>query len=170
MNRPRAIAVVLTLSVTAGVFAAAAPPAKKAEPAPIPIAQQIDALLKRRLRPEPLPLDLPNPFALPGSNGRREGQPALVEPVTAPRVANPNEEARVATNADILAECASKLRIGGVMRVQGRAQLVINDAPRREGDSLIVSWNNTKVSLLVVQILADQVVLRYNDADISLRF
>lgn len=153
-------------------FAGAATPTKSAPatPPPIPIAQQIDALLKRRLRPEPLPVDLPNPFALPTSNVRREGAIATPAEAPPPLRANPNEEARVATNADILAECAARLRIGGIMRVQGRAQLVINDAPRREGDSIVVTWNNTKISLLVVQIFPDYIVLRYNDADLSVRF
>jgi hypothetical protein len=158
--------------VALGVFAAV--PIQVA-PAPITLTQQIDALLKRRLRPEPLPLDLPNPFALPGNGGGRRDAAiqALNEPAgaaTNPPRTNPNEEARVATSAEVLAESAARLRFGGIMRVQGRVQLVINDVPRKEGDTIVVPWNNTRISLQIVSILADQVVLRYNEADYMLRF
>jgi hypothetical protein len=165
------------LLIAAGVLAAHLPGAVPASvapaPQPVPIARQIDALLKRRLRPEPLPLDLPNPFALPGP-GRRDPTPApALEPIgllTPPAQANPDVEARVATNAEVLAECAARLKVGGIMRVQGRAQLVINDVPRKEGDAIIVPWGSSKIQLTLVSILPEQVVVRYHDAELALRF
>jgi hypothetical protein len=165
------------LLATAGLLAAHLPGAVPAHvapaPSPVPLTRQIDALLKRRLRPEPLPLDLPNPFALPGPTRRDATFSSASEPVgvvTPPAPTNPDIEARVATNAEVLAECAARLKVGGIMRVQGRVQLVINDVPRKEGDTIIVPWGSNKISLTLVSILAEQVVVRYNDAELALRF
>ncbi|HEY1110471.1 MAG TPA: hypothetical protein VGE76_17610, partial [Opitutaceae bacterium] len=42
------------------------------------IARQIDELLKHRLRPEPLPIDLPNPFATTGATIQRSRPTTIV--------------------------------------------------------------------------------------------
>jgi len=169
MNRPRPLSLVLLAALAATLSAETA--IRIAWPA-IPIAHEIDVLLKNRRRPEPLPLDLPNPFILPGA-ARDNTLTAAVEPGEAlPPGAHaiPNEVARPPTSAEILADCVSRLRIGGLMRTKDHVQLVINDLPRKEGDVMTLPWGTARIQIAIVQILPDQVVLRYNDADLAVRF
>ncbi len=153
-------------------FAAVLPGAPRVASPPMPIAKQIDALLKNRLRPEPLPIDPPNPFVLPNS---RRDTPSITPGDAAANAsggarANPNEVARPATAGEILADCAAHLRIGGLMRTKDQVQLVINDLPRKEGDVMTVPWNGTRIQITIAVILPEQVILRYNDARLAVRF
>lgn len=169
------------LVVLVAAILGAAPATKPPPPAgPSPaIVRQIDALLKHRLQPEPLPLDPPNPFVVTGGGIRDsvvEGgrvRPSLaVEnlPAGATANANPDREAVPANNADILAACAGKLRVGGMIRLKDQIQIVIDNAARKEGDFLTVQWGGAPVHLRIVRILSDQFVLRYQDAELTLRF
>lgn len=158
----------LLVSLAASAFAADA-----ASPV---IARQIDELLKHRLRPEPLPLDLPNPFATQGATIQRSRPTTVLESPT-PRNGNNDEpstpadrEAERATHAQILADCASRLRVGGTIRLKDQSQIVINDTPRKPGDLLIVPYQTTRIPIEIVRLLPDRVILRYLDAEIAVKF
>lgn len=135
------------------LFLALASSVPAAAPAPVSLEHQIDVLLKRRLKPEPLPLDLPNPFVL---KSRRDASPARMA-----EVAPPVPEARPISTAEVLADCVSHLRIGGIIRMKDQMQIVINDIPRKEGDPINVLWNNTQIQIRLLRLAPDQVVLRY---------
>jgi hypothetical protein len=110
------------------LVAAAATPA----PGPIPppsIAQQLDRLLQRRLKPEPLPLDLPNPFVMLA----KEAKDSIITQSVAVAEAAPAdamEAIRPVANADVLADAISRMHFGGVIRMKDQVQILINDAPR----------------------------------------
>lgn len=167
----------LALLAVAALCAAPAPkPPLPAGPSPT-IVRQIDALLKHRLQPEPLPVEPPNPFVVTGGGIRDsvvEGgrvRPSLaVENLSASASANPDREAVPANNADILAACAGKLRVGGMIRLKDQIQIVIDNAARKEGDFLTVQWAGAPVHLRIVRLLSDQFVLRYQDAELTLRY
>jgi hypothetical protein len=169
----------LGLTAVGALFAAPAKaPTPPATPSPA-IVRQIDALLKHRLRPDPLPIDPPNPFVVSGGGirdsiieGGRVRSTMRVEAMTenAQPDANPNREAVPASNADVLAACASRLRIGGMIQMKDQTQVVINDAPRKEGDFLTVQWNNAPVHLRVVRVNRESFVIRYMDAELTLRY
>lgn len=165
--------------MTAAALLAA--PAKAPGPARAPspaIVQRIDALLRHRLRPEALPIDPPNPFSVTGGGirdsaieGGRVRSSMIVEPLSnSGGNLNPDREAVPASNADVLAGCVRALRIGGVIQMKDQTQVVINDAPRKEGDYLTVQWNNAPVHLRLVRITRELFVVRYQDAELTLRY
>lgn len=166
------------LILAAGLLAAAAgysaAPASSSAPT---IQQRIDALLKHRTRPEPLPVDPPNPFV---SRGIRESVMASSAPKAtvsveslanvAPAGTNPSPEFLAASSADVLAACAVRLKIGGVIRLRDQTQVVINDIPRKEGDFIAAVWSNSVVQLRLVRVVPGELVLRFEDAVITLKF
>lgn len=168
------------LYVAAGLLLAAMlclPPAEAAQPSAV-IQRQIDALLKSRLRPEPLPVDPPNPFRVisgraPDRAGDRAGSTFTVKPEDDARAnrpaLDPAGELAAASSAEVLTSCAAQLKIGGIM-LKGQIHVVINNVPRREGDAITAHWNNSTVTLRVVRIEPGLVVLRLGDAEISRRF
>jgi len=122
--------------------------------------QRIDALLKLRMKPEPLPVTLPNPFqVVSGSATRSEGD-APVVPAETP----------VDTSADALARYVAKLQIGGLIRISGQPQLFINDAPRKEGDFLIVEQKDAVIYLQIMKITSSTVTFRLNEATLTVKF
>jgi hypothetical protein len=138
------------------------------------IRQRIDALLKRRLKPEPLPVDPPNPFApVTGTMGNvapaRETAPANAGP-TAPPGDKPEEETGSATTTELLARVASRLRITGVIRAKNQLNIIINDNPWKEGDYLIVNQGARIIRLQVIRIQSGQLTLRLEDAELVLKF
>ncbi|MES2693527.1 MAG: hypothetical protein V4773_08645 [Verrucomicrobiota bacterium] len=161
-----------SLTLTTLVAAALCRPAIAADTASPAITRQIDALLKHRLRPEPLPLDLPNPFVLTGVTTTQRARPTVVE--NGARIedaaASPNREATQVNHSEILADCAARLRIGGTIRLKDHVQIVINDTPRKEGDFLYVPYQATRIPMEIVRIMNDRIVLRYMGAEISVKF
>ena len=81
-----------------------------AEPSPA-IRRQIDALLRPRLNPEPLPLDPPNPFEMVTA-ATRARMVARSETTEKPAEASPDpdREAVPARHANLLADYAARLR------------------------------------------------------------
>ncbi|HEY1108096.1 MAG TPA: hypothetical protein VGE76_05680, partial [Opitutaceae bacterium] len=79
-------------------------------------------------------------------------------------------EAARASHAEILADCASRLRVGGTIRLKDQVQIVINDTPRKQGDLLIVPYQSTRIPIEITRLLADRVILRYLDAEIAVKF
>lgn len=129
------------------------------------IRQRIDALLTRRLLPEPLPADLPNPFETT-SAAARSRLIARTEPAAV--ATDPDREAIPARHGDLLADYAARLRISGIMRLKDQILVVINDTPRKEGDLIPVPSTSPRIHLQISRLLPDRVVLRYLDAEIAL--
>lgn len=148
-----------------------------ATPSPA-IQLRIDALLKRRLAPEPLPFDLPNPFQ-PAKGSIREltrddlaNQPATMAGVVATPTTEPGAPPKdpvVVSSAEVLAGATARLKVGGFIVLKDQIQVVINGAPRKEGDLLAVEWNDGIVYLRIVRLLANEIVLRFGDAEATLR-
>jgi hypothetical protein len=142
------------------------------------IQRQLDGLLKQRLRPEPLPLDLPSPFVFPGTATREGGftsaamqTPLKVETASAGGTAAlANREAVADNNADVLAVCAGRLHFGGAIRIKDQLQVVINQLARKEGDFIAVPWNGSPVYIRIVRLLPGQITLRLSDAEMTLNY
>jgi hypothetical protein len=154
-------------------------PSRAAVPASAPIQRQIDALLKYRLRPEPLPVDPPNPFVVVTGNVRETGADTIasklaVKPGDDPKggvpALIPPADVAGMSDADVLGICAGRLKIGGLMRLKDQMQVVINDVPRREADSVAVYWNNGVIALRITRIQPGLVTFRYGEAEVSVKF
>lgn len=171
MIKPRVIIPVLGL--LAGLLYAA--PARPAAESAL-IRQRIDALLQRRQKPEHLPTDPPNPFALsaaapgnpiplrePPGPGGSPGTPAVI-------VGGAGEDAGTATTTELLARLASRLRITGLIRIKDQLHAIINDNPWKEGDYLVINQGGRIVRLQVARIQPGQLTLRLEDAELVLRF
>jgi hypothetical protein len=155
----------------AGAAAPATPPPSSA------IQQRIDALLKRRLRPEPLPVNLPNPFQM-SSGIVREASPeeaaarsaAEVDGVALANAVNQGRVAAVANPVEVLAAVSSRFKIGGIITLKDQLQVVINGMPRREGDSVAADLNGALIFVKIVRLTPGQMSLRYGDAEIAMKF
>jgi hypothetical protein len=173
------IALLLTLALGAPRFAQAAASSPASSSAPT-LQQRIDALLKFRLKPEPLPVNPPNPFQMTGGAKRESGagpedvaaKPATQEEIAAAATAVGESAAKeLAGNAsEVLITCASRLKLGGVIILKDQIQIVVNGVPRKEGDTVAADWNNTIVYLKVAKLLPGQLVLRYGEAEATLKF
>ncbi|HWA27891.1 MAG TPA: hypothetical protein VG734_19705 [Lacunisphaera sp.] len=146
------------------------------------IRQRIDALLKRRQKPESLPVDPPNPFALAATGtatvtgtapAARETPIPGVNPapgVPAPVPARTEEEAGSANTAELLARVAGRLRITGAIRLKDQLHVIINDSPWKEGDTLVVNQGARIIRLQVTRIQPGQLTLRLEDAELVLKY
>jgi hypothetical protein len=141
------------------------------------IEQQIDALLKTRLKPQALPVDPPNPFrevkrAVRDAAGDQLALKVAVSSETDSGTTGIVTDLDTTTdsNARVLAACISRLKIGGIMQVKDQVHIVINDLPRREGDFIGATWRNTTVALRIVRILPGEVAIRFGDAETTLKF
>lgn len=136
------------------------------------LQRRIDILLKRRTKLEALPPELPNPFQVNlGLGGPRDG--ALAD--NASRNSKDDDTASGSTapapsNVDILSSIVSRLRFGGMIVLKDQIKVVINGVQRREGDMVPAEWNNSVVYLKITKVTSTDVVLRYNDADATLKF
>ena len=142
------------------------------------VHQRIDRLLQHRLKPQPLPINPPNPFRM-AIGARRESNGADPGSKTAPGP----EKAIVARAAveehtkdagpsqlEVLISCATKLKLGGVILLKDQIQIVVNGVPRKEGDSIAADWNNTIVNFRISRLLPGHMVLRYGDAEATVKF
>jgi hypothetical protein len=165
------------VGLVAVAFAFGASLAAGAEVSPT-LQQRIDALLKRRLKPEPLPVTPPNPFQPTGETRRDAAwddvasKPAVTEDAGAAggQLAAVGSAANGATASEILISCATKLKVGGVVVVKNQIQIVVNGITRKEGDNVAADWNNTIVQLKIARLLPGQMVLRYGDAEAVVKF
>lgn len=126
------------------------------------LRRQIEALLGPRRAPVALPVDPPNPFSLAAAG--------TITPAPAVARAPAPAAAEEASNAATLARLASRLRIGGLIRLRDHMQVVINDNPWREGDVFVVEREPQLIQLQVVRIAPGQLTLRLADAELTLRF
>ena len=158
-----------TLAILAGVLSAA--PVAPTPADSIKVRQHVDALLKLRRKPEALPVDPPNPFAVltaPGTSAPRESNSAPADAGSmAPAM---REDLAAASSTELLARFASRLRITGLIRLKDQVHVIINDSPWREGDLIIVNREPRLVQLRVVKIQPGLLTLRLDDAELVLRF
>ncbi len=160
------------------------PRARGAAASPV-LRAQIDALLKARQWPEPLPIDPPSPFVVINDSGRnllaaapgRSPAPTSASrsgdeprPADFIRTPAPAADAVQLTAAEILGNTAGRLKLGGVMQLKDQMQIVVNDLPRREGDFVTVLWNNATYALRIIRVQPGLLVLRYEGAEMTLRF
>lgn len=159
----------LTAALT---FAAAALVAVRAAPVPAaspPLQRKIDALLQRRAHPEPLPITLPNPFQV--NTGLRRDDLAPGTGPEAPAAASPASGPEgEATDIEVLTAVAGRLKVGGVIVLKDRLQVVVNGTPRKEGDVIAADWNATLIHVRIARLLPGQLVLRYGKAEVTLKF
>lgn len=165
------------LLFTTGLLFSAAPvlAAPAAVPAIAPKAtdrfertkEHIDALLKQRLKPVPLPAVLPNPFQSSGTVPTGPGSGGLSSP---DQVVVPVEPEKPLTDDDeILAHYAAALKISGQMMVNGLPHLIINSSPYKEGGNILVKGRDDTVYYLkVIRIAPDELTLGYNAAVFTL--
>ena len=165
----------LTLLLAALVIFSGALSAAPVAPTPadsIKVRQHVDALLKVRRKPEALPVDPPNPFAVitaPGTSAPREINSPLADSPTALPSAMKDDIA-AASSTELLARFASRLRITGLIRLKDQVHVIINDSPWREGDFIIVNREPRLVQLQVVKIQPGLLTLRLEEAELVLRF
>ena len=144
------------------------------------IKERIDSLFKHRLKPEPLPVILPNPFLVIGGvmdTGRiEEGESSpRVEPgenvpdrATTPEAATP-EEAPVSDEASVLARHILSLKIGGTVQLNGQLRIIINQAPRKEGDLIFMDKKDSVTYLKVIRVTPFELTLGFNEAVQTIR-
>ncbi len=171
--------VFLALATLAGVAAWAATTGNATLPSPT-VQQRIDALLKHRLKPEPLPVTPPNPFQTQGtarlSTDELASKPAVADegptPATGPGTSDPTQprETPGASHSEVLIGCAQRLKLGGIIVLKEQIQIVVNGVPRKEGDMIAADWNNTIVYLRIARLLPGHMVLRYGDAEATMKF
>lgn len=147
--------------------APATPPSPK-------LQQRIDALLKRRLKPEALPVTVANPFQANGgairSASAESGDASADANGVSALGADPTNAALAPTSSEILTTVASRMKIGGLIVLKDRLQAVINGSPRREGDLVAADWNGSLIYAKIARLSAGEIVLRYLDAEVTLKF
>jgi hypothetical protein len=156
--------------VFAGTPAAVPPPAASST-----IQHRIDALLKRRQRPEPLPVNLPNPFQMSSGVIREVASEEIAARATGDidgaAIANAANQSRVSANpVEVLASVSARFKIGGVIALKDQLQVVINGVPRKEGDAVAADWNGALLYVKILRLSAGQIVLRYGEAEITMKF
>ena len=154
----RSVFAVLLLSAAAlAAVGTAAGPSEKTR-------QQIDSLLRHRLKPDPLPVDLPNPFlVIRGSVGfaRTDG----------PGEEDGERKKSAGNSAEVLARHAAELKIGGVVWLKDQVlQIFINELLLKEGDFITLDRNNATIRIQVARIQPGRLILRLDDAEHTVRF
>lgn len=168
-RRSLVFAIGLLLSAVTALAAPApgVPASKKSTDRFDHIKEHIDALLKNRLNPEPLPAVLPNPFFLAEvtqATGASPADPAGHEkPV-------PVDAAPPSSDAEFLAFYAATLKISGTVLLNGRPQLVINQSSYKEGDLIVLHNKETNIYLKILRIAPGELTLGYNGIEQTLKF
>ena len=131
--------------------------------------EHIDALLKLRLKPVPLPAVLPNPFqssgTVPATPVTGGPGPGTDQPPTTP----PEPEKPLTDDDEILAHYAATLKISGQMMVNGLPHLIINSSPYKEGGLILVKGkDDTTFYLKVIRIAPNELTLGYNAVQLTL--
>lgn len=122
---------------------------------------RIDALLARRLQPEPLPSAIANPFLFSGSI------PDDSESTTTSTI---KTVVLLSGDDEILAHYATTLKISGQMMIGGQAHLIINATPYKEGGQILVRDKGDTYYLKVLHIAPNLLTLGLNDATIDVPF
>jgi len=163
--------------MVAAVRPAARPPAAKSGDRTGRMKQRIDALLKSRLDPAPLPATLPNPFQLPPGSAvadPREGPKLDLPAGHKPEAAGPVPPAASGpvipgNDAEALVYYAAGLKITGTVRLNGLDHLIINQSPYKEGDLILLSTPTSTIYLQVLRITPDELTLGLNQAVLTVK-
>ena len=123
---------------------------------------KIEALLGQRLKPVPLPDTLPDPFQLPDATVRPASHEKSPKPAS--------ENLLPLTDSEILLYYGATLRISGTVRVNDRTQLIINQAPYKEGDLFTLKTKDAKIKLRIIGIAPGELTLGLNDAVQVIKF
>lgn len=121
--------------------------------------ERIDALVNRRLKPEPLPDILPNPFQL--------GVATPTNSAAVPQL--PDEPALPNSDSEALTRYAAKLKIGGTIQLNGRIQLIINQSPYKEGDVIFVDNKDAVIYLQIIRLAPGELTLGFNEAVLTIK-
>lgn len=150
-------AVLLLFAVFPATIGVAAGPSEKTR-------QRIDSLLRHRLKPDPLPVDLPNPFlVIRGSVGFARAD--------APEKEDGERKKTAGENAEVLARHAAELKIGGVVWLKDQVlQIFINDLLLKVGDFITLDRNDATIRIQVVGIQPGLLILRLDEAVHTVRF
>ena len=146
----------------AAAKSAAAPPLS---PRFLQVRAKIDALFRHRNEAPPVIDPKANPFrgsigvVAPGSAGATAG--GGVAPVPSAPV-NPELQ--------LLQLAAAALKVAGVIQINGRDHLIINQAPYKEGDVIIARAKNQPVYLRLKAISRFTFTLTYNDAELAVKY
>ncbi|MEO6994569.1 MAG: hypothetical protein ABI273_13135 [Lacunisphaera sp.] len=167
MNHPFRRSLGFALGVLLAVAVGAAAPAKSKKPgfAPKDVSFQrtksrIDTLLGPRLKSEPLPDPLPNPFQLvvatptPGSD----------------KTSKPVDYLPVSSDSEMLLYYGASLRISGTVRTDDETHLVINSSPYKVGDTLTIKTKDATAKLRILEIAPGELTLGLNDAVQVIKF
>ncbi len=136
--------------------------------------QRIDALLKRRINPDALPAVLPNPFQLseetPTASSTHMPGANTEQVVVQPKVDVPAEFVQPGSDEETLARYLPTLRVTGTGQLNGRAYLIINSTPYKEGDRIQVSNKAAQIFFQIIHIAPGEVTFGLNDAQQVLKF
>ena len=126
---------------------------------------KIDALFRHRNEAPP-PLDpKANPFrgslvvVVPGAAGSTAGGGVIGPP---PAPVNPELQ--------MLQQAAAALKVAGVIQINGRDHLIINQAPYKEGDVIIARAKGQPVYLRLKVISRFTFTLSYNDSELAVKY
>lgn len=168
MNPPAHRPLIFALSLLCAATLAAAPSARSKPPRPggetnsnavhfEKIKIKIDALLKPRLNPDPLPNPLPDLFQR--SEVSRPAPPKATTEGLAP-----------STDSEMLLYYGASLKISGTVRIDDETHLVINQAPYKEGDNLTLKTKDATVKLRILGIAPGELTLGLNEAVQVIKF
>ncbi len=183
MTTPRHRLPLLLLAALAALTAGAAEPPPGEKKVPVPTAksavlpappplsprfkqvrERIDALFLHRNEPPP-PIDpRKNPFRPAGAT------PVAVLPGGGPTANLPPPPPPPSADLDVLRLGAAALKVAGTVQINGRAHLIINQAPYKEGDVLNVRVKGQPVYLRVKNISRYSYTLSLNEAEISVKY
>lgn len=113
-----------------------------------------------------------NPFRTPGSivmaarTGTEGEGGARVPAGTIPAPA----DTAPGTSLSLLQQGAATLRVSGIVEISGRAHLVINKRPYKEGDVVQTQVQGEAVYLRIKEIARRSVTLSLDDAEMTLKF
>ena len=86
-----------------------------------------------------------------------------------PPAGAPATETLLSGDAEILAYYAPTLKISGLVQLNGRAHLIVNQSPYKEGDVIPLKGKDKTVYYLkVIHIEARELTVGYNDAVLSI--
>jgi hypothetical protein len=124
--------------------------------------EQLNQLLDRHRKAEPLPAKPANPFAFGAISA-----PALPANPTTP-ITTPIATSALSGDEQILAYCIARLRISGQVQRAGVRHVMINTATYREGDLVPVAGaGDTVYYVRVVRVEPGVVEFAYNEATVT---
>jgi hypothetical protein len=167
MNRPARHFFVIAASLLLATPALPGAPAARAKSVDqfARTKAHIDALLKGRLNPEPVPANPPNPFQLPGGGTAVADIPTNKNPGPKPEL-----PPLLSSDAEILAHLTATLKITGIVKLNDQLHLIVNQAPYKEGDRIPVSNNSTVTYIQVIRISPAEITVGLNDVVQVLKF